>query len=69
MSVVATAPSHVREVVQATVTDLVGEFLYYDRKEDDRLPRGAIEAAIKAGELTANDIVEDFRRELMKGLK
>lgn len=56
------------EIIRDAVSDLVGSFLYYDRKEDDDLPRGAIEEAIKAGELTVDDIIEDFRRELMKGI-
>ena len=48
----------------ATVSDLVGGFMYYDRKEDEDLPRGAIEAAIAAGEITTDEIVAEFRRHL-----
>lgn len=51
-----------RENIEATIDDLVGSFLYYDRKEDEELPRGEIEAAVKAGEITVDEIVERFRK-------
>lgn len=51
------------------VTDLVNNFLYYDRKEDEDLPRGAIEAAIASGEVTRDELVEIFRLELERGLE
>lgn len=57
-----------REIVLDTVEDLVRDFLYYDRKEDEDLPRDEIEAAIEAGEITADEIVEAFKRHLMAGL-
>jgi len=50
-----------REQIQATVSDLVAKFLYYDRKEDEDLPRGAIEEAIKAGEITEQEIVTQLK--------
>jgi hypothetical protein len=46
------------------VSDLVGKFMYYDRKEDEDLPRGAIEEMIAKGEITVDEIVECFRDEL-----
>lgn len=39
-------------------------FLYYGRKEDEDLPRGAIEAAIAAGEITIAEIVQVFHNQL-----
>lgn len=51
-----------RENIEATIDDLVGSFLYYDRKEDEKLLRGEIEAAVKAGEITVDEIVERFRK-------
>lgn len=48
----------------AATTDLAGALLYYDRKEDEELPRGEIEAAIEAGEITADEIVTRFSDEL-----
>lgn len=51
-----------------TVEDLVSKFLYYDRKEDDDLPNGAIETAIERGEITIDEIVEQFRKSLNSGI-
>ena len=51
-----------------TISDLVADFLYYDRKEDEDLPRGEIEKAIKAEEITAHWIVLRFRQKLVEGL-
>ena len=56
-------------ILDAVVPDLVGAFLYYNRKEDEDLPLGEIESAIEAGELTVDDIVERFRAELVEVLK
>lgn len=44
-----------------TVTDCVTGLLYYDRKEDDELPVGAIEDAIRDGVVTVDEIVAKFR--------
>ena len=46
------------------VIDVVADLMYYDRKEDDDLPRGAIETAIKDGVITVDDMVAKFRAEL-----
>lgn len=53
-----------RESIINTVTDLVSDFLYYDRKEDEELGRGAIETAIRRGDITVDEIAEVFRRRL-----
>lgn len=58
----------VRETILNTVNDLVSDFLYYDRKEDEDLPRDAIQDAIKAGEITEAEIVAAFADALRKGL-
>jgi hypothetical protein len=50
-----------------TISDLVADFLYYDRKKDEQLPRGAIEAAIAAKEITFDEIVSKFTDELKRG--
>jgi hypothetical protein len=57
-------PEGRREHILGTVTDLVSDFLYYDRKEDEYLPRGAIEAALADGTITVDEIVDKFRAEL-----
>lgn len=58
-----------RDHIAATVSDLVADFLYYGRKEDEDLPRGEIEAAIAAGEVTEDEIVDLFRRKLEIGIR
>lgn len=57
-----------REHIEANVDDLITDFLYYDRKEDETLPVGAIEEAVKAGEITAEEIVARFASRLRAGL-
>lgn len=53
-----------REIIEANVKTLVARFLYYDRKEDEDLPRDAIQEAIEAGEISAHDIASLFSSEL-----
>ncbi len=47
-----------------TISDLAGSFLYYDRKEDESLPRGVIEKAVKDGVITIDEMVAEFRKHL-----
>ena len=58
-----------KQLILDSVGDLVGDFLYYDRKEDEWLPRGEIELAISEGEISEKEIVDHFASELQKGLK
>lgn len=51
-----------------TVSDLVSNFLYYDRKGDEDLPQGAIERLIKDGVISINEIVDKFREEIEKNI-
>lgn len=52
------------ELIKDTVEDLVVELLWDGRKEDDELPRGAIENSIATGEISSLDIVKWFSNEL-----
>ena len=56
------------ELILLTVDDLVSKLLWYDRRDDEDLPRGEIEAAIRAGELTVEAIVLHFGRALRRGV-
>ena len=56
------------KVLEDTVSDLITDFLYYDRKEDDQLPCGMIEDAVKDGKITVDEIVDLFRTHLTEGL-
>ncbi len=58
-----------KETIEAVVKDLVSAFLYYDRKEDEDLPKGQIQEAIKNGEISMDEIVELFKGTLSEGLK
>jgi hypothetical protein len=53
-----------RQCILDTTRDLVADFLHYNRKEDEELPRGAIEEAVKAGEITKAEIVSAFAEAL-----
>lgn len=57
------------QIILDTVSDLVADFTYYDRKEDHELPRGAIEGAIARGEITVDEIVEHFRARLVEAVE
>lgn len=54
----------IRLEIEKTVEDLVSNFLFYDRKEDENLPRGAIEQAVKDGVVTWDEIVKWFEQSL-----
>ena len=57
-----------RDNILNNVDDLVSDFLYYDRKEDEDLPRGAIEAAIANKEISVDEIAAFFKAKLISGL-
>lgn len=54
-----------REHILAAAEDLISNFLYYDRKEDEDLPREAIEEAIAAGEVTVDELLAIFAAPLL----
>jgi len=58
----------IKQDIIDTIDDSISKFLYDDRKEDDDLPVGAIEKAIKSGEITYGEIVERFKEQLLKGI-
>lgn len=43
---------------------MVSDLLYYNRKEDEDLPVGAIEQAVKDGVITVEELVECFKEEI-----
>jgi hypothetical protein len=55
--------------ILGAIEDLVGSFLYYDRKEDEDLPEGSIQNAIADGLITADEIIKQFSDTLREGLK
>lgn len=57
-----------KQIILDTISDGVGRLMYYDRKEDDELPRGAIEEAVAKGEITLKEMVAEFTNELRNNL-
>ena len=53
-----------RQNILNRAEDLMGSFLYYDRKEDEDLPRGAIQDAIAKGEVTVKELLAIFEHSL-----
>lgn len=58
-----------RQHIEDCVSDLVGDLLYYDRKEDEDLPRGAIEEAVANSEISIAEICALFEKELREHLR
>jgi cytochrome P450 len=56
-------------LIRDTIEDMVTDFLYYDRQEDEDLPCGAIEAAIKDGAISCDEIVNEFRLHLLRSIQ
>jgi hypothetical protein len=52
-----------------TVDDLLSNFLYYDRKEDDAMPVGAIEDAVIDGMIRESEIVATFAAGIAAAVK
>ncbi len=57
-----------RDTILDTIDDLVSDFLYYDRKEDEELPLNVIEQAVLKGEVSISDMVAKFEACLRNGL-
>lgn len=50
-----------REIILAAIRDVAVDFLYHDRKEDEKLPPGSIHEAVAAGEITIDEMVSAFK--------
>jgi hypothetical protein len=57
-----------KEEIILTIKDLVMDFIYYDRKEDEDLGINAIQTAIKDGLISSEQIVKEFAICLKEGL-
>lgn len=53
-----------RDKVLNLVRDAVACLMYYDRKEDEDLPRGRIEQLLADGALSVDDMIDTFATEL-----
>ncbi len=50
-----------KEKILGLVEDQVMDLLFYDRKEDEEFPKGFIEAAIKNGVVSVDEMVACYR--------
>jgi hypothetical protein len=58
-----------KQIIFDTIDDLVESFLWSDRKEDEELGRGEIEASLEDGDITIDEMVERFKNSLTEGLR
>lgn len=56
--------NNMKEEIIKTIQDLCSNFLYYDRKEDEDLTMEQLNKAVKDGEITIDEMVAEFRRNL-----
>jgi hypothetical protein len=57
-----------RDLILMTIDDMVADFIFYDRKEDEELPRDVLERAVRDGVVTVDEIVDRFKTKLVAGL-
>ena len=53
-----------KEMILLTIDDLCSDFTYYDRKEDEQLSKEQLNESVKSGEITIDEMVERFRKNL-----
>lgn len=58
-----------RSKILAATGDQARDLAYYDRKEDEELPRGEIGKAIRDGVITFEEITDHFAAELWDWLE
>ena len=51
-----------KKYIMDVIDDMVSDFVYYNRKEDEVLPDGSIEQAVKDGIVTIDEMCNYFRR-------
>lgn len=57
-----------KTLILDTVGDLVSDFVFYDRKEDEELSVKALKQAFRDGTITVEEVVQHFKAQLEKGL-
>lgn len=57
-------PQELKERILDTISDLVVNFTYYDRKEDEELTIYMLEESVENGWITLDEIVEQFKSDL-----
>jgi len=54
----------IKQIVLDAISDLSSDFLYYDRKEDEDLTIEQLNEAVRNGEITIDEMVEQFKKHL-----
>ena len=57
-----------KQLILDTLSDMLQDFLYYDRRDDSELLRGDIEEAVADGDITIEDMVKHFEKELKENI-
>ena len=55
-----------KQEILNTISDLVKDFLYYDRKEDEDLSVEDLEKAFNNGEITVDECIDHFGKTLKR---
>lgn len=64
-----TDPDDARRIqILMAAADQALDLVFYDRKEDEDLPRGSIEDAVESGVVGTGEIVAAFRARLFEAL-
>jgi len=58
-----------KEIILDTISDMVTDLFYYNRKNDDELPIGEIEKLIKNGDITIDEMVNEFKNSILNMIK
>lgn len=53
-----------KQKILNTISDLCSNFLYYDRKVDQHLTMKQLNEAVESGEITIEEMVAEFRKNL-----
>lgn len=53
-----------KETILLKIGDLCTDFLFYDRKEDEDLTIEQLNESVKSGEITIEEMVAEFRKNL-----
>ncbi len=58
-----------KQIILDTISDLCSDFLYYDRKGDEDLTIEELNYAVRNGEITIDEMVDEFRKNLINNFK
>ena len=56
---------YIKRLILNAAQDLARDLIFYDRKEDEELRPGTVEAAVRSGVVSVDEIVEVFKIKLV----